>query len=96
MLFGVNFTIAGPGFGALIALWHYAISAFAWAAGVAVFVGLMAIMDGDVLTRAEVAFVAGSTIAVLWMALGFWISLRGIDGRAHQHSPVPLDAVVDH
>ena len=113
MLFGVNFTISGPGLGALtagvclvvialtfaqalIALRHYAISAFAWVAGVAVFVGLMVMMDVDVFTRAEVAFVAGSTIAVMWMAVGVWISLRGIDGRAHQHYPVPLDATVDH
>ncbi len=113
MLFGVNFTISGPGLGALtagvclvvialtfaqalIALRHYTISAFAWVAGVAVFVGLMVLMDVDVFTRAEVAFVAGSTIAVMWMAVGVWISLRGIDGRAHQRSPVPLDAAVDH
>lgn len=54
---------------ALIALQRYAITAFAWVAGLAVFVAILAVPRSDIFTRAEIAFVVGATVAVVWMAV---------------------------
>lgn len=61
---------------ATIAMRRYAVTAFAWVAGVAVFVGWMSLGMGDVFTRAEIAFVIGSLVSALWMALTVRIALR--------------------
>jgi O-antigen/teichoic acid export membrane protein len=63
---------------ALIALRRYAVTAMAWVAGVSGFVVLMVILDVDVFTRSEVAFVVGGSIAVLWMGLASLTSLRNL------------------
>jgi O-antigen/teichoic acid export membrane protein len=52
---------------ALIALRRYTITAFAWVAGVTAFIVVMVVMSSDVFTRAEVAFVVGGVVAVIWM-----------------------------
>jgi hypothetical protein len=54
---------------ALIALRRYTLTAFAWVAGVVAFVVVMALMSVDVFTRAEIAFVIGGFVAVVWMGL---------------------------
>ena len=61
---------------ALIALRRYALTAFAWVAGVAVFVAIMATSNLDVFTRAEIAFVCGGLVAAIWMAVVMWKALR--------------------
>ena len=66
---------------ALIALRRYALTAFAWVAGVAVFVVLMVVLEVDIFTRAEVAFVVGGVVAAIWMGLAMWRAL-GVLGRA--------------
>ena len=60
---------------AMIALQRYAVTAFAWVVGVAVFVAWMAVGAGDVFTRAEIAFVAGGLAAAAWMAVATWRSV---------------------
>lgn len=54
---------------AMIALRRYAISAFAWVAGVVAFIACMAVGESDVFTRAEIGFVVGGIVAVVWMAV---------------------------
>ena len=66
---------------ALIALRRYAITAFAWVAAVGVFVVVMVASSLDVFTRAEVAFVVGGVVAVVWMAVVTRSALR----RAEMH-----------
>ncbi len=70
---------------ALIALQRYAITAFAWVAGLTVFVVLMVVLPVDIFTRAEIAFVAAGFVAVVWMSLVAWraTSLRVLA----EHSP---------
>lgn len=60
---------------AMIALRRYAVTAFAWVAGVFVFVGGMATGVSDVFTRSEVAFVVGSAVAAAWMAVALRAAL---------------------
>lgn len=54
---------------ALIALRRYAVTALAWVAGVAVFLILMLTLEFDVFVRAEVAFVVGAFVAMVWMGV---------------------------
>jgi amino acid permease len=54
---------------ALIALRRYTLTALAWVAGVAAFIIVMAFLSVDVFTRAEVAFVVGGSVAVIWMGI---------------------------
>lgn len=54
---------------ALIALRHYTLSALAWVAGVASFMVVMVVLESDVFTRAEVAFLTGGVVAVVWMSV---------------------------
>ena len=54
---------------ALIALRRYAITALAWVAGLGVFLVLMLTLDVDVFVRAEVAFVVGAFVAMVWMGV---------------------------
>ena len=61
---------------ALIALRRYAITAFAWVAAVGVFIVVMVASSLDVFTRAEVAFVVGGVVAVVWMAVVTRSALR--------------------
>ena len=61
---------------ALIALRRYTITAFAWVAGVTAFVVVMMVMSSDVFTRAEVAFVVGGVVAVVWMGVVTRSALR--------------------
>ncbi len=70
---------------ALIALQRYAITAFAWVAGLTLFVVLMVVLPVDIFTRAEIAFVAAGFVAVVWMSLVAWraTSLRVLA----EHSP---------
>ncbi len=68
---------------AMIALRRYAITAFAWVAGVAAFVGWMVFGGSDVFTRAEVAFVLGGVVATVWMALALKHALTQIDLEGH-------------
>lgn len=63
---------------ALIALRRYALTAMAWVAGMLAFGLVMWLVDVDVFTRAEIAFVAGGGIAVIWMAIASWIGLRDL------------------
>jgi O-antigen/teichoic acid export membrane protein len=68
---------------AMIALRRYAITAFAWVAGVAAFVGWMVIGGSDVFTRAEVAFVLGGAVATVWMALALRHALSQVGLEGH-------------
>lgn len=69
---------------ALIALRRYAITAFAWVAGLCVFLILMLTLDMDVFAKAEIAFVVGAAVAVVWMAT---IAYRATSAkRLAQHS----------
>lgn len=61
---------------AMIALRRYAITAFAWVAGVAVFVTWMATGTSDVFTRAEIAFVCGGVVSAVWMSIAIRSALR--------------------
>jgi O-antigen/teichoic acid export membrane protein len=63
---------------AMIALRRYAVTAFAWVAGVCVFVAYMALSDGDLFVRSEIAFVAGGVAAVVWIAVALRLALRRI------------------
>jgi hypothetical protein len=38
----------------------------------------MVVLDVDVFTRAEIAFVVGGSIAVVWMSLASLVSLRDL------------------
>ena len=59
---------------ALIALRRYAVTAFAWVVSLAIFVVAMSVLDMDVFTRAEIAFVGSAFVAVAWMACASWSS----------------------
>ena len=63
---------------ALIALRRYAIAATAWVAGFAVFLAVLLPTNGDVFTRAEVAFVAGGACAVVILSVVTWRTIRSI------------------
>jgi O-antigen/teichoic acid export membrane protein len=67
---------------AMIALQRYAITAFAWVFGVAVFVVIMGAGFSDIFTRAEVAFVVGAAASAIWM----WIALRSALRRQGEFS----------
>ena len=54
---------------ALIALRRYAVTALAWVVGLGVFLVLMLTLDVDVFVRAEVAFLAGAFVAMVWMGV---------------------------
>lgn len=64
---------------AMIALRRYAVTALAWVAGAVVFIVVMAVLSSDVFTRAEIAFVVGSTVAVIWMAMAARRALSRLD-----------------
>jgi len=57
---------------ALIALRRYAVTAFAWVVGVAVFVVIIALPASDVFVRSEIGFVVAATVAAMWMAVVAW------------------------
>ena len=61
---------------AMIALRRYAVTAFAWVAGVLVFVSWMSVGAGDLFLRAEIAFVAGGLVAAAWMGTTLLAALR--------------------
>ncbi len=63
---------------ALIALRRYSVAALAWVAGVVAVVVLMTTLDVDVFTRAEIAFVVGGVVAVVWMGIASLVALRGL------------------
>ena len=66
---------------ALIALRRYAVTALAWVVGLGVFLVLMLVLDVDVFVRAEVAFLIGSLVAMLWMGANAYRATR--DSRLH-------------
>lgn len=66
---------------AMIALRRYAITAFAWVAGVAAFVAWMATGTSDVFTRAEIGFVAGGVVATGWMLMAAWRALAAMKAQ---------------
>jgi len=72
---------------ALIALRRYAITAFAWVAAVAAFILVMSVVDTDVFTRAEIAFVVGGVVAVCWMVIATRASLRRVTAAGSGASP---------
>jgi O-antigen/teichoic acid export membrane protein len=73
---------------ALIALQRYALTAMAWLAGVAAFVALMVVLDVDVFSRAEIAFVVGGGIAVAWMSVASLVWAKPDDADSmHHHLP---------
>ena len=59
---------------ALIALRRYAVTAFAWVVSLAIFVVAMSVLEMDVFTRAEIAFVGSALIVVAWMTTATWRS----------------------
>lgn len=61
---------------AMIALRRYALTAFAWVAGVVVFVAVMGSGVTDVFTRAEIAFACGALVSVVWMGAGAWFAFK--------------------
>ena len=63
---------------ALIALRRYSVAALAWVAGVVAVVVLMTTLDVDVFTRAEIAFVVGGVVAVVWMGIASLVAVRGL------------------
>ena len=63
---------------ALIALRRYAVTAFAWVISLTVFVAAISILDMDVFTRAEIAFVTSTLIGAVLMLLLAWGALRKI------------------
>jgi hypothetical protein len=65
---------------ALIALQRYAVTGLAWVFGLAVFVVVFLLPDGDAFVRSEVAFLAGTAAAVVWMVVTAVRSLRSVDG----------------
>ena len=68
---------------AMIALRRYAVTAFAWVAGVLAFVAWMAAGESDVFTRAEIAFVIGGVVAVVWMGIA---ARRAVAGAVREHA----------
>jgi O-antigen/teichoic acid export membrane protein len=65
---------------ALIALEHHARAALGWVIGVAVFV-VAVVAGGDVLLRAELAYVAGAGAALIGMTALLWRPLRETTGE---------------
>ncbi len=47
--------------------------------GVVAFVAVMAVGESEVFTRAEVAFVVGGVVSVVWMAIAARRSMRRLD-----------------
>ncbi len=72
---------------ALIALRRYAITAFAWVVAVGVFIFVMIALSLDVFARAEVAFVSGGVVAVVWMTVVTRAALRSAEAN---HSTDPM------
>ena len=68
---------------ALIALRHYAITAFAWVAGVAVFIAIIALPGGDVFVRSELGFVVATLVSAVWMSYFAWRA-TSVEMLAHQ------------
>ena len=62
----------------LIALQRYAVTAFAWVVAVGVFIVIMIAVDGDVFTRAEIAFLISTLVVALLMCLIAWKALQGL------------------
>jgi len=75
----------------LIALKAYRQNAFSWIAGVVVFVVTVAIAGDDLFLRNEIAFLAGSIVAVL--LVGLFLILRMRHGGGHLED---LVEVVEH
>ncbi len=63
---------------ALIALQRYAITAFAWVVGVAIFVITMVVLDTDIFIRAELAFVFGAAAVACWMSVVMVMALSAL------------------
>ena len=73
---------------ALIALRRYAIAPIAWMAGFGVFVGILLATDGNVFTRAEIAFVVAGAVVAISLAVANLLILRRLPpGRERQGSP---------
>ncbi len=66
---------------ALIALEHHGRYAFAWVVGVVAFLIVVALGGSDVLLRAELAYVVGSTVTLVAMTLLLWGPLRETTGH---------------
>ena len=66
---------------ALIALEHHGRYAFAWVAGVIAFLVTVVLGGSDVLLRAELAYVVGSTVTLVVMAALLWRPLRETTGH---------------
>ncbi len=66
---------------AMIALRRYAVTAFAWVAGVVAFVAWMALSSGDLFTRSEIAFVVGGLVATAWISVALRFALRSIESH---------------
>jgi O-antigen/teichoic acid export membrane protein len=66
---------------ALIALEHHGRAALGWVIGVVVFVFAVVAGSGDVLLRTELAYVAGSTAALIAMTALLWRPLRETTGQ---------------
>jgi O-antigen/teichoic acid export membrane protein len=66
---------------ALIALEHHGRFALGWVVGVVVFLVAVIVGGGDVLLRAELAYVIGSLVALVTMTALLWRSLRETTGR---------------
>jgi amino acid permease len=73
----------------LIALQRYAVTAFAWVIGVGVFVVAMVTIDVDVFTRAEIAFVASTTMVAVLMLFVAGRALRDAEGGFRSRPPEP-------
>jgi O-antigen/teichoic acid export membrane protein len=71
---------------ALIALQRYAVTGLAWVFGLAVFIVVFLLPDGDAFFRSEVAVLAGAAAAGAWMGVTAVRSLR----PANEPQAVPL------
>jgi O-antigen/teichoic acid export membrane protein len=81
---------------ALIALRGHARVATGWLVGVAAFVGVTAIAGHDLLLRVELGLVAGSTAALLYMAVSLHFALKSgatpdIDSLVEAMHELPID-----
>ncbi|MFM8620571.1 MAG: lipopolysaccharide biosynthesis protein [Candidatus Nanopelagicaceae bacterium] len=72
---------------ALIALRRYAVTALAWVASVAVFVVIMLLVDVDIFVKAELAFVAGAAVALVWMGTVAYRATSGSELAQHSAHP---------
>jgi O-antigen/teichoic acid export membrane protein len=66
---------------ALIALEHHARYAFAWVAGVIAFLVTVVVGGSDVLLRAELAYMVGSSVTLVAMGALLWRPYRETTGR---------------